>query len=233
MAYALTGKALTDAELLRYSEQHLRYEIEMFFQVGIKLMITRFSKDDRDSVLQENVLLESFATHLRNLLLFLYPRRVDERDVISDYFFLNSITDWKQKRPKEKESLRNLRTRASQEISHLTVLRRDGTDNSEGWPIREILDEIKPILKTFVNNASSDKLHSSVKTTLDAINVKSTLATYSAPTDVSTKAPFPTRFSPRFHYEPNRNYLVISASIHRISSRTQLFKTAGPVINRA
>jgi hypothetical protein len=191
MAYASGGELLSDSELLRYSKQHLKYEIEMFFHVGIKLSRTDPSKDDPESVIDKNVLVESFAIHLRNLLLFLYPYGHDERDVISDYFFIDRTTDWKQKRPKETESLRNLRTRASQEISHLTVLRRDGTDDPQGWPILKIMDEIKPILEIFVNNASSQKLDGSVKDALAAIHAKMTSSvTFQIPTDVSSKSPF-------------------------------------------
>jgi hypothetical protein len=191
MAYASAGKALSDDELLRYSKQHLKYEIEMLFNVGIKLLQTYFSKDDPESVIDKNVLVESFAIHLRNLLLFLYPQRSDKRDVISNYFFLEPITEWQQKRPKDTESLRDLRTRASQEISHLTVLRRDGTDDPQGWPIRKIMDEMKPILEIFVNNASSQKLDGSVKDALAAIHVKmSSPLTFKIPTDVSSKSPF-------------------------------------------
>ena len=191
MAYASAGELLSDDELLKYSEQHLKYEIEMFFHVGIKLLQTNCSKDDPDSVMHQNILVESFAIHLRNLLLFLYPYGSDERDVTSNYFFNDRITDWNQKRPKETESLRNLRTRASQEISHLTVLRRDGTDDPQGWPIQKIMDEMKPILEIFVNNASSQKLDGSVKDALAAIHVKMSFPlTSKIPTDVSSKSPF-------------------------------------------
>jgi hypothetical protein len=53
------------------------------------------------------------------------------------------------------------------------------------------MDEIKPILEIFVNNASSQKLDGSVKDALAAIHAKMTSSvTFQIPTDVSSKSPF-------------------------------------------
>ncbi len=179
MKYSSPARLLSDAELLDYSKEHLRYEIWMFFTSGIELARIHFSESDALSVFYKNVLVESFANHLRNLLLFIYPYSPGEDDVVSNYYFLDPIVEWKQKRPRETETLRNARARASQEISHLTVFRRDPTDESKKWPVAELMNEIKAILKVFVDNASIAKLDGSVKDLLDSVDRNTSSSTVS------------------------------------------------------
>ena len=162
MPYSSPARFLSDNELLNYSKEHLRYEIWMFLSSGSELSRIRFSESDSTAIFYKNALVESFANHLRNLLLFLYPYSAKDDDVISDYFFVDPIADWKRKRPTESATLRNARERASREISHLTVLRRDGNDESKVWQVTELMEEIRTVLKVFVENASSTKLDRSV-----------------------------------------------------------------------
>jgi len=165
MQYPSIASQMSDAELSAYSKEHLGYEIKMFFNTGVLLSTVQFPKNDDRAVTYKNALVESFATHLRNLLLFVYPYSHEEPDVISDYYFSDPITDWKQKRPKETNELREARQRASQEISHLTVFRRE-VDEDKLWPVPELMQSIKAVLQVFVDNAADTKLHPSVKNLL-------------------------------------------------------------------
>ena len=184
MDYPATGKALSDADLIRYSGKHLKYEIDMFFRVGIEL--DRFQCPDYDATakMHKNALVESFATHLRNLLLFLYPHGTKGADVISDYFFNDPIIEWKRKRPNCEAMLEDARNKASREVSHLTVLRRDDVSP---WPVPDLMEKIKATLKIFIDNASTKKLDPSVKSLVDAIDVRGT-ATLVVVTNASTTA---------------------------------------------
>jgi hypothetical protein len=167
MIYSSPANKMSNAELLDYSHEHLRYEIWMFFNSGLELSRRQFDESDPASVFLKNVVVESFINHLRNLLLFLYPYSPNPDDVLSDLFFSDPISDWKKKRQTESESLRNVRTRASQEISHLTVSRREPDDESKKWLVVKLMSEIKAILKTFVDHASPSKLNRSV---IDLVN---------------------------------------------------------------
>jgi len=171
MEYSSSAQSLSDAELLRFSENHLTYEIWMFFKSGTELSRVHFSESDPASLFYKNALVESFVNHLRNLLLFLYPYRVKHGgDVIARCFFVDP-TVWKDKAPPETDSLRKARKRASQEISHLTASRRDVTDALKTWPAPDLMAEIKGVLDVFVDNASSTKLHSSVKDLLNKVDL--------------------------------------------------------------
>ena len=167
MIYSSPANKMSDAELLDYSHEHLRYEIWMFFNSGFELSRRKFDESDPASVFSKNLVVESFVNHLRNLLLFLYPYGPKPDDVLSDLFFSDPVNDWKKKRQTESEFLRDARTRASQEISHLTVFRREPNDASKKWLVVKVMSEIKPILKTFVDNASPSKLNRSV---IDLVN---------------------------------------------------------------
>jgi hypothetical protein len=185
MEYPMTASLFSDGDLLRYSKNHVRYEIDMFFRAGVEVLQNNFPKTD--PLMYKNALVESFATHLRNLLLFLYPYSPDGQDIISDHFFLVPVDDWKKKRPTETEAFRNARARASREVSHLTVSRRDGNGESKAWPILNLMKDINTVLKIFVDNASSKRLDPSVKTAVVTIDVKMrSLTSFEAITDVST-----------------------------------------------
>src|SRR5262245_21470966 len=170
MQYSSPARSLSESELLDYSGEHLRYEIWMFFESGIQLSKIPDPKDD-EGTLQKNALVESFANHLRNLLLFLYPQRPKKNDVIAHYFFLDPIRDWKQMQPKQTETLKNALTKASQEVSHLTVLRRDSTDPSKRWPVIPLMKEVKRVLQVFVDNAPSTRLHNSTRDLVKSLDL--------------------------------------------------------------
>lgn len=156
-------RSLSDAELTKYSKDHLHYEIEKFFDVGSLFLRTALPLTGDEAVIRI-ALLESFVIHLRNLLFFLYPHsRKSDNDVISNYFFVDIVKDWQRNRPRITPALDNARTRSHREISHLTVFRRDGRSESKEWPVFQLMQDIKQVLRAFVDNALAARLDSSVK----------------------------------------------------------------------
>jgi hypothetical protein len=174
----------SDTALLEFSKGHLQYEIKMFFGAGIELSRVVFPANDSTAVIFGNALVESFVTHLRNLLLFLNPYNRDENDVLSDDYFIDPVNGWMRNRPKETSALREARTRSHREISHLTIFRRDGKSESKKWPFEQLMQEIAQVLKVFVDNASDTKLDSTVKNLVDSIDLRISNRTV---TDPSTK----------------------------------------------
>jgi hypothetical protein len=169
MDYPVEADQMSDADLLAYSKEHLRYEVQNFFDAGRLLATRPFDTSDSNEITIKNALVESFATHLRNLLLFLYPYGGEKSDVISDLFFSNPILDWKQKRrPESVFGFRDLRQRASQEVSHLTVFRRSA-DKDKQWQLLDIMQSVKAVLDVFVENAAPTKLDASVKDLVKSI----------------------------------------------------------------
>ena len=147
---------LTDKELLNYSHEHLLYEIKMFTGVS-KINTENFSGGDKQFI--TNVVLESFAIHLRNLINFLYPiNPVRDTDVVAKYFFANQ-DDWGKICPILSKTLEKARTRANKEVGHLTVERIAGTNNlDKAWKIGGLVDEVIPIIKLFSKHADENKL---------------------------------------------------------------------------
>ena len=164
---------LTDPELLEYSRKHVHYEIAMFF--GLANILSQIPQPDLGTPvttrISHHALLESFIVHLRNVLLFLYPYDSQTGDIISDDFFVDPIQEWKRKRPKEEVALRVARDRASKEVSHLTIHRRDDADPAKPWQFLELAKLVKAVFDEFVENASSKKLDSKVTALVKSIDL--------------------------------------------------------------
>ena len=171
----------SDTQLLAYSKEHLHYEIDMFFRVGMQLSQSDWASQEPTVVTSRNALIESFLIHLRNLLLFLYPYGAEDEDVISDDYFEKPIEDWKRKRTTESGTFREARARASQEVCHLTVSRQP----LQKWLFAELMQELKPVLQIFVDNASTTRLDGAVKTLVESIDLNTKLYFL---TDASTKS---------------------------------------------
>jgi hypothetical protein len=182
MDYPSKATEMSDAQLLDYSGEHLKHEIAMFFNTGVLLFEELFSTASARDETCKNALVESFAIHFRNLVLFLYNAG-EEPDIISDYYFIDHRADWRRKRHKKSPLLEEAHDRASREISHLTVFRRK---IDKDWPVRKLMEEIKDVLQVFVDNASDTKLHESVKKLVHSIELPS-----SRPVPTDTRSVFP------------------------------------------
>jgi|SRR3989344_7497931 len=151
---------ISDQELLDYSKEHLYYEVEMLLTVG-GVLLTEFLGET--SHVHKNALIESFVVHLRTVITFLYPTAIiKETDMYAKYFFSDPRA-WEAIRPNPSRTLEAARQRAHKEVGHLTTERIAGAHDAEKeWPVRELLEEIKPILILFCTSADKNKLHGRV-----------------------------------------------------------------------
>lgn len=142
---------LNDAALKEYSGEHLFYEVDMLFKVRSYLFNLKEAE-----WLQRMTAIESFVIHLRNLITFLYPTtNTKDTDIYARAFFTNP-SGWSPKIP---VILEKARERAHKEVGHLTTERIVGAgDPRKEWPIKELTDEITPILKSFCTSADKAKL---------------------------------------------------------------------------
>lgn len=152
---------MTDNELLAYSQEHLFYEIQMFLDVSKLNFGNILNKDIRK--LLNNIKTESFVIHLRNLITFLYPTKsVSKTDVYAKNFFSNPDL-WESTRPPISQTLENARNRAHKEMGHITTERISGiNDPKKSWEIKQLTDEIVPILKLFCDSADKSKLDNNI-----------------------------------------------------------------------
>jgi hypothetical protein len=144
--------------LQRYSDEHLDYEVKMFFTAVIALTDRRY---DRAEFLR-NIFVEAFASHLRNLIAFLYPDRYPaHRDDVVAHHFLPApaaYAVWLNVRPALPASLRRAKVRADKELAHLTTRRIAGKRAQKVWPVNSIVSDLCPVLRTFVDAADPSRL---------------------------------------------------------------------------
>lgn len=103
-------------------------------------------------------LLESFATHLRNLIEFFFF--AEDGDYVRAKHFFDDPAAWS---PTKTPDLNKLHGRASNELSHLTTRRISGNPPEKDWPIAQSLREIETVARDFAAKASEKKLHSKVR----------------------------------------------------------------------
>ncbi len=156
-------RPLSDAELLAYSREHLRYELWMLLRLG-ECLPAPDARNEQEKVFY-NALIEAFVVHLRNLIGFLYPDKVGTLDVIAEDFFTDP-TAWEEIRPRISRSLQEARDRAHREIAHLTTARITGNPPQKAWPFAPLIAEVRVLMKLFSDHASAQRLHSSVRNLL-------------------------------------------------------------------
>lgn len=157
---------MNNVELIKYSEEHIFYEIEMFYLSAIEEL-------PKESKFYSNIIIESFVIHLRNLITFLYPTSHKENtDVCAEDFFLNK-KEWINICPLISDSLNDYRIRANKEMGHLTLSRIYGIlDSKKSWARNIIVKEIFVLLKLFCDNADKNKLNKNVVTIVSNISIK-------------------------------------------------------------
>jgi hypothetical protein len=149
---------LTDPELLAFSNEHLMHELTMLWELGEIL-------PDRAKSTETSALIESFATHLRNLIEFFFFGK-DEKYVRANDFF-DQPASWS---PALTTDMKKLLSRANNEVSHLTRNRKDGSPDEKKWKTGEMVKQIEGVASTFAAQASHKKLDAAVRDFLKVPN---------------------------------------------------------------
>jgi len=148
----MARKKRTKEELVAASD-HLKYEVDMFFDMAQAIASGEFEESAIG-----NALLESFTVHTRVLLDFLYgPPNIREDDVLSDDFF-DDVSMWAEKRPPKSDLLDSVHARVGKEIAHLTYARQNISVEQKQWAFLQIANEVKPILVEFLSLINQDLL---------------------------------------------------------------------------
>jgi hypothetical protein len=155
--------------LEKYSEEHLWYEIDMLVGVGKYLSISTVvggpTPDDARRI--NNLLVEGFGIHFRNVIDFLYLDRPEPTDVVASDFCTPG--SWEDVRPPICAALTSARTRANKELAHLTTARIAGTAPEKNWDAVALLKELKPILKLWLGNAKPSAVSGLIKELIDSL----------------------------------------------------------------
>ena len=139
---------LSAAELQEY--EALAYEVEMFGEAA--RLIAKLPRD-AEQVLK-NTVIESFATHFRNLAFFLWRPASQPKDVEAATF----AASWTAPTAEPTDLI----NRVSREIAHLTTYRLSGRRPEKEWQPMECIKALLPTLETFVTQADTAKLSPNV-----------------------------------------------------------------------
>lgn len=145
---------ISDETLLRFSGEHLAYEMEMFFATAAELLRPLNVNSD----LIKNALLEAFTIHARSILFFFYPENPRKDDALAEHF-LTSKKAWNVIRPQLSPELKRLQKRVGKEIAHLSYTRLEIHPKNKGWDFGQIILEFISVFKLFTKNSASNKLH--------------------------------------------------------------------------
>jgi hypothetical protein len=157
---------LSKSELLEYSKEHLFYEIEMLYGTAQEIAFGQQSP-----LVVKNALVESFAFHLRNLIDFLYHPSPKPNDVVAKHFMDDPI-QWEAILPQQSQNLRGRKTQADKQVAHLTEARKAGTHPDKNWLVGHLIQEMTPLFKLFVGNASPNRLHDNVKDFVSRLSLR-------------------------------------------------------------
>ncbi|MFA5830212.1 MAG: hypothetical protein WC878_00100 [Candidatus Paceibacterota bacterium] len=137
---------LSKEQLLDCLNEHLPYE---------EMMLLETSKIPFDiNQTYNNMIIESFAIHLRNFITFFYPKEKRYKtDICAENFFSNP-KDWEKIRPTISQTLIDAKERADKQVGHITAERISGIMSpKKGWERANLRNEIIFLLKLFYNNA--------------------------------------------------------------------------------
>ena len=135
---------LSDKELIEYADYHICYEIDMlYWSTSILISIA----ESRGKVILpqifNNIALEAFAIHSRNLIDFLYlggTKKDQPTDIIVQDYLEYSIIE--RYLPPISQLLLEAKVKANKQAAHLTVDRIQYEKSGKGWKYLEILSEI-------------------------------------------------------------------------------------------
>jgi hypothetical protein len=156
-------KLVTDNDFWNYSDDHIAYEVEMFFWLAALLSdpSTRLSAPPADAKRLNNTLIEAFALHLRNLMEFLYGKKY----VVASQFCAKGV--WERERGTKPLALEDVYSRVCAEIAHLTEGRKPHDSSKREWPSKEIADAIRLLIERFTANPLTGRLSRKVGAAID------------------------------------------------------------------
>lgn len=170
----------TADELREYADEHVLYEIWMtadltarmsrhaeMFRQGVSESDGRFASELLD-LAGRNADIESWATHVRNLLKFLYMKRPTQADVVAAEYF-EKVHDWTGIRPDRPDSLGRVNARVPVEIGHLSFGRLGLSEEEKSWPYQQMWRELASVVDVFVSAVPDGSISQTFRTQAKAL----------------------------------------------------------------
>ena len=146
-----------DDDLVKFSGEHLFYEITMLYQATLKL-----AKSEADP-LCGNALIESFGIHSAIILDFMLNNKDTEDDAIANHYIRDEMA-WKKINSVYRKKLNFIYRRRNKELAHLSYERLKVTADTKNWSFIAIAREIADLVDSFIDSARPNLLHIKVKT---------------------------------------------------------------------
>lgn len=142
---------LTSRKLKR-SAEHVYYEIWMLHSATMRLQVLLNSQTKDQELL--NSILESWCSHLRNLLDFFYtPQSKRYKDDMLAEDFVSDLRSFKKQRT-AKKNFKHIHKRVNKQIAHLTYHRNRYNIKTKLWHFRDEYAEIYQTLIAFYESLS-------------------------------------------------------------------------------
>lgn len=156
---------LSDSELKAYADQHLQYELDMLtVAAGILGAMLPQPPEDVVSFGVRNGLLNTFATHSRNLIDFLYSRSKGKDKptdiVIEDY--VDEATVARHLLPIT-PLLDSAIIKANKQVPHLTKERIDFEREGKEWQSIAVADQIVKALASIAHHVPAARISDELK----------------------------------------------------------------------
>jgi hypothetical protein len=149
-----------EVEKVRNEKLHMFSGVHLFYEIDMCRRTASLLAGAPDGVLN-NVLVESYAIHLRALIEFLYgnPKHTDDLSAID---YVREQKPWLDARGAIPAPLKDARDRAHKQIAHFTKKRfADGARQKQWQPGLEI-PALVAGLRLFLKHADHRKLHPNV-----------------------------------------------------------------------
>ncbi len=132
--------ARTDEELKETAEGPIVYEVDML-QKCARVLSSPLN--------QENMVLESFLVHVRNLRAFLYDAGTNPDDVVAGDFFPGP-GQWEAIRPPMPKVIEDNRERLNKTLAHISYSRLKYKGPAKEWPSQQIASELIAVVRVFL-----------------------------------------------------------------------------------
>lgn len=149
----LSPLSMTGLQLIAFSALHLHYEIDMLGRIARGVPPLR---EQPIYAVDRNVLVESYAIHLRNLVHFLYSD--PKGDDVCAVHYVRDPVKWRVARGPIPPVLAQARERTGKQIAHLTARRYEDETTEKTWHPETEVPAVKESLKRFIEHADPTKL---------------------------------------------------------------------------
>ena len=143
---------LTIDDLLKFSGEHLYYEIEMLYGVS------RLIKAGNSNGIVYNALLESFVLHTSVILDFFYKMPLNPLEAKAAHY-IKDMNAWRDVLPSYNKYFIRFNKKRNREVMHLSYERLKVEYVEKVWDFTRLNEQLRKIIDLFLENADPGLLH--------------------------------------------------------------------------